>query len=215
LIGAAQGYASYASLFVEDEDREYARRLYGKAREYALRSLEIRGFENPLRRSLDDFDMGLRQLGEEDVPYIFWAATCWGNWINLNLDSMEALAELPRVELMMHRALALDEAFYYGGPHLFMGIWFASRPKIAGGDLQAAQTHFLRAIELAQEKFLMAHVYYADYYARRAFDKDLFTSLLQTVLQTPADVSPELTLVNTVAHRRARELLNRTEEYFD
>ena len=28
------------------------------------------------------------------------------------------------------KVLELDEGFYYGGPHLFMGIWFASRPKM-------------------------------------------------------------------------------------
>jgi len=42
---------------------------------------------------------------------------------------MEAMSELPRVEWMMKRALELDEGFYYGGPHLFMGIWYGSRPK--------------------------------------------------------------------------------------
>jgi hypothetical protein len=96
-----------------------------------------------------------------------------------------------------------------------MGIWFASRPKIAGGDLKKAQRHFSRAIELGQGKFLMAYVYYANTYARQALDKDLFTSTLQTVLKSPADHPPELTLLNTVAKKKAQELLSRVEEYFD
>jgi hypothetical protein len=215
LISAAQSYSSFASLFVEDQDKEYANLLYGRGKQYALRSLERRGFKEPLQRPFDDFKEGLKSLGKKDVPNIFWAATCWANWIRLNLDSMEALSELPRVEWMMKRVLEIDEGFYYGGPHLFMGIWFASRPKIAGGDLKKAQEHFLRALDLGKGKFLMAYVYYANYYARKMMDKELFTSTLQKVLETPADTSPDLVLLNTVAKKQAKDLLSHVGEYFE
>ena len=124
------------------------------------------------------------------------------------------MAELPRVELLMKKVLKLDEGFHYGGPHLFMGVWYASRPKMAGGDLKAAQAHFLKAIELGQGKFLMANIYYADQYAKKAFDKELYISILEKVLQTPADSVPELTLLNTVAHRKAKEMLAEADDYF-
>jgi len=215
LIAASQSYSSFASLFVEDQDKEYANLLYGRGKQYALKSLEMRGFKEPLQRPFDEFKEGLNRLGKKDVPYIFWTATCWANWIRLNLDSMEALSELPRVETMMQRVLDIDEGFYYGGAHLFMGIWFASRPKMAGGDLKKAKGHFLKALDLGQGKFLMAYVYYANYYARKMMDKDLFNSTLQKVLETPADISPDLTLLNTVAKKKAQELLNRVEEYFE
>ena len=127
---------------------------------------------------------------------------------------MEALAQLPRVEMMMKRALALDESFHYGGPHLFMGIWYASRPKIAGGNLDTAQYHFQKAMELGQNKFLMTKVYYADLYARKKFDRELFASILQEVLQTPADIDPDLTLANSVARRKAEEMLRTIDDYF-
>lgn len=215
LIAAAQAYSSFASAFVEEQDQEHAKLLYGKARQYALRFLEVRGFRDPLHRSFDDFKEGLKRLGRKDVPYLFWAATCWASWINLNLDSMEAMAELPRVESMMKRVLELEEGFYYGGAHLFMGIWFASRPKLAGGDLKKSEQHFLKALDWGQGKFLMAYVYYANYYARKALDKDLFVSTLTKVVETSSDIVPELTLVNTVAKHKARELLDHAEEYFE
>jgi len=215
LMAGAQSYSSFASLFVEDQDRDYANLLYARGRRYALRSLEVRGFRDPLQRPFDDFKGGLKRFGKRDVPILFWTATCWANWIRLNLDSMEALSELPRVEGMMRRVLELDEGFYYGGPHLFMGIWYAARPKIAGGDLKKAQEHFLKALDLGQKKFLMAYVYYASYYARKMADKELFISTLQKVLETPADTSPDLILVNTVAKKQAKELLSHVEEYFE
>ena len=60
----------------------------------------------------------------------------------------------------------------------------------------------------------MTHIYYADQYARKAFDKDLFVSTLEKVLDTPADDIPELTLLNTVAHKRAKEMLEQVDTYF-
>ena len=173
LITAAQSYAAYASAFIQDENKEYASTLYAKAKEYALRALEQNGFKHPLSRPFDDFETGLQKAGAKDVPYLFWAASSWGSWISLNMRSMEAMAELPRVEAMMKRVLVLDEAFYYGGAHIFMGVLEASKPRIAGGDLNSARDHFLKAIELGDGSFLMAKIYYANYYAKKAFDRAL------------------------------------------
>ena len=68
---------------------------------------------------------------------------------------------------MMVKVLELNEAYYYGGAHIFMGMLKASRPKMAGGDLKTARDHFLKAIALGDGKFLMAKIYYADYYAKK------------------------------------------------
>ena len=214
LITAAQAYASFASAFIEEADAEYARVLYKKAKKYALRALELRGLENPVSTPFDAFEEALNRLDKDDVSYMFWAATCWGSWIRLSLGSMAAVAELPRVEALMKRVLVLDEEFYFGGPHLFMGIWFASRPQIAGGDLKRAQHHFQKALEFSRGKFLMTQVYYADQYARKTFDRKLFVATLKNVLETPADKIPQLTLLNTVAHKKAKGMLEQVDTYF-
>jgi len=214
LITAAQAYASFASAFVENEDKDFARALYKKAKAYALRSLEIRGLKDPVAIPFNEFEAGLSHLGQDDVPYMFWTASCWGSWIRLSLGSMAAVAELPRVEALMKRVLVLDEEFYFGGPHLFMGIWFASRPKIAGGDLTRAQHHFQKALEFSRGKFLMTQVYFADQYARKTFDRKLFETTLQNVLETPVDTVPQLTLLNTVAHKKAKKMLEQVDTYF-
>jgi hypothetical protein len=214
LITAAQSYASYATAFIQDEDKAYAITLYAKARSYGLRALEQNGFKNPLSRTFEDFETGLQIMQKKDVPYLFWAASCWGSWINLNRRSMEAMAELPRVVSMMKRVLVLDEAFYYGGAHGFMGILEASKPTMAGGDLNRARDHFLRAIDLGDGNFLMTKVYYANYYAKKAFDRELFLATLEEVLNTPVDIVPELTLLNSVAHTKARKMIGEVDEHF-
>ncbi len=215
LLAAAQAYASFASAFIDDSNADYAAMLYGRAMDYALRALVLRGFQQPRQIALNDFKKHLEQMDHGDVPYLFWAAANWGNWIGKNLRSMAAVAELPRVELMMQRVLELDETFYYGGPHLFMGIWYASRPPMAGGNLKLARQHFLQAINIGEDKFLMARIYYADYYARKTFDKQLYTSILNQALDTPADIVAELTLLNTVAHKKAQTMLEAADDFFD
>ena len=214
LISAAQGYASFASAFIQEEDKDYARVLYARAKGYALRALEQIGIKDPLTTPFESFEEALTALGKKDVSYIFWAASCWGNWISLSRGSIAALAELPRVELMMKKVLDIDEGFYYGGAHIFMGILNGSRPKMAGGDLNRGREHFLRALELGRGEFLMTYIYYADYYAKKSFDKKLYVSTLETALKTPADITPDLTLLNTVAHIKAREMLKQADEYF-
>ncbi len=214
LLAAAQGYASFAAAFVVDDDKDYASMLTARAKQYAFKALKLRGFKTLDAKSLDEFKTDLARMRKRDMPFLFWSASCWGNWISLNLDSMAALAELPRVEAMMRRCLDLEPGFYYGGPHLFMGIWYASQPKIAGGNLDLARDHFFKAREFGKGHFLMTDVYFAQHVARRAFDQDLFVATLKKVLDTPADIQPELTLLNTIARRRAEKMLARVEDYF-
>jgi hypothetical protein len=114
----------------------------------------------------------------------------------------------------MERVIDLDENYHYGGAHLFMGIYKSAKPEDFGGEPEEARKHFEKAIEIGKGDFLMAYVYYAEHYARKTYQKDLFVSLLEKVVEAPADRVPELTLVNTVAKTRAEELLNQVEEYF-
>jgi hypothetical protein len=214
LIAAAQAYSSYAMAFVAEDDAAFRDLLLVRAKHYALQALEQRGISAPLTSAFDQFERQVGQTTGSDIPYVFWSATCWANWIGARTTSITAVAELPRVEALMRRALALDESYYYGGPHIFMGALYASRPPVAGGNLDLSNQHFLKAIEVGRGKFLMAYVYYADYYVRKVLDRELFVSTLKKVLDSQVDAVPELALMNTVARRKAEALLGKVDEYF-
>src|SRR4030043_1478265 len=68
-IAAAQGYSSFASVFLEDQEKEYAKRLTGKGKQYALKSLASKGLKDPLQNPFDDFKKGLTHLGKKKVPH--------------------------------------------------------------------------------------------------------------------------------------------------
>jgi hypothetical protein len=214
LLAGVKAYSSYAALFAE-EDREKAQLLYSKAKHYGLRALSKREqFKELLPKPLAQFEACVLDFRERDIPALFWTASSWGSWISLNTDSVQAMAQVPKVLCLMERVLDLDEGYYYGGPHLFMAVYHMSKPKAYGGNPEKARQHFERAFELGEGKFLMAYVFYAKYYARQMLDRELFVTTLEKVLNAPADSVPELTLLNTMAKQQAEELLERVNDYF-
>lgn len=212
LLLAARGFGGYALAFAEAGDRKRAGKLYLRGRDYGLRLLRLQGF-NPPRR-LAAFERAVRQLGRKDIPALFWTAYNWAGWISLNQSTPRALADLPRVAAMMERVLAVEESYFYGGAHVFLGSYLGGRPKIAGGDVVAAQRHFDRAVEISGGKFLMNWVFYARYYAVPAQNRTEYERLLRKVTDAPAGILPAETLANTVARKRARLMLEDADELF-
>jgi hypothetical protein len=210
LTAGCQAYTAYASSFVEDTDPEKAEALYAKAKGYGFRALSKKeDFQQAVTGQLDDFVAFLKQYNKRDVPSLFWTASAWGKWISLNLDSVEALADMA-----MQRTLELDDSFYYGGPHLLLAVYFAARPDIIGGNINKAKEHFDKAFSLGADKLLSAEVLFARYYAVRLRDRVLFAKTLQGVIDAPVDEVPELTLANTLAKEKAREMLEKVDDYF-
>lgn len=214
LLAGAQAYASYASILGDDESARAAQ-LIQKAKIQALRALDLDPlFKGSLDKSIDLFQEKIAKTEKGHVPVLFSVGNIWGTWIAQGPEPVEAMADLPKVEILMDRVLQLDPGYYYGGPHLFKAILFSARPPQYGGDLNKADIHFQKALEYSQGKFLMAHIFYAQYYAKQRLDRDLFVKTLNQVLSTPVDSEPNLTLINTLAHEKAKTLLNQVEEFF-
>lgn len=216
LLAAGQAYASYAASFVMDEDPERAGRLFLRAKEYGFQSLSHRGdFSRAAKGNVDEFKAFLAGYGKRDVPALFWTANAWANWIGLNLGKVEAIADLPALEALMARVLELDDGFYYGSPHLLLGVYEASKPATLGGSLKKAGAHFEQAFERGADKLLTSKVLFAEYYARAMKDEKLFVETLEGVLASEPGAIPELTLSNILAQQRAEKLLSKREVYFE
>jgi tetratricopeptide (TPR) repeat protein len=219
LLSGAKAYSAYTAAFVGDNDPERNRILAKKAREYAFRafSLHDNNFAKAKDKPYSEFVTYLNSLGEKDVPYLFYVATCWAGWIQANSESWDAIADLPKVQSLIERVIELDEGFNYGASHTFMGVMLTLRPPSLGGRPEEARKHFERAIELGQGRFLPTYVMYAKHYAKLVYREKLFHDLLDKVLASPVDEVPDLILINTLAQRQARDLIGeaRKEEYFN
>ena len=215
LLLACQGFGSYALGFVEDTDPDRARAFYRRGRDYGLKILNNnKAFNHAISASPKQLATALQTFKKADVPALFWTANNWASWINLNLTDPDAIADLTRVQKIMGRVLELDESYFYGGAHLFFATIYAVRPPILGGDIKKSEYHFNKCFEFSQEKFLLPYIYYARYFATRAFDEQLFTKTLTTVLKTPDDILPSQRLPNAIAKQKAKRLLNQKEELF-
>lgn len=214
LLAAADAHTAYAMAFLDASDHTRARAFYARARDYGLEVLRRnRRFRHAEGGSQEAFQRALASFRKRDTAALFTTATAWANWILASRDSMEALAQFPRVVALMERVLELDPGHRLGGAHLFFGLYYALQPRGAGRDLEKSKAHFQRIFDLAGPDYLLARVAYAEYYARYAFDRDLFESTLREVL-APREDPPVFRLMNAVARLRARMLLDRADEFF-
>ena len=213
LRAAADIYTAYTDVFVEDKAR--AKKLTDKAHDYALRAICVRRSDTcSLRQNnFQEFENVIAELDIKDVPDLFTLGSAWSAWIQAHREDWNAVAEISRVETIMERVVELDEFYNDGSAHLYLGVLATFLPPALGGKPDVGRQHFERALDISKNKSLMAKVLYARHYARLVFDRGLHDRLLHEVLKAEPDV-PGYALSNTLAQKKARELLDSAEDYF-
>ena len=211
---AAQAYYGLSYGFNEDKDPARADRFYLRGLKHGLTALELSGLKNAKELNPDELEQQLQKLDKDDVAALFWTASNWAKWIDLNRDSAESLIELPKPTAMMQRVLELDETFYYGGAHMYFGVYYGSRAPVLGGNFEKSRQHFDRAREITDNKLLVADLLQAQYLARQMFDQDDFHQRLTKIVNAPEDLYPDLTLINNITKRKAKLLLSKEKQWF-
>jgi hypothetical protein len=231
LLLASRSFATFAFGFIEERIGIASRRydfqekerlvsqavdFYSRSRAYALRLTDRyrEGFSEVIDQDLDRLSEEMRHFGKKHVPALFWAAFSWGNIVNLRQDVPARLAELPKIDMIMQRVLKLDEKYYFGGPHLFYGVYYGGRPEMLGGEPEKAKYHFDRAIEVSRGKFLLTKFLLAKYYAVRIQDKSFYEQTLEEIISAPIDLLPEQGLANQLAKRNAARWIGFTDDIF-
>lgn len=227
LLAATRGFTQYAFAWVEQPATELegtdptaamnmrarAARLYLRARDYGLRGLELAypGFASTLRA---DESRAMRELTARDVPLLYWTAASWGLAISASKEQPEMIADLPLVEAMIDRALALDEGFGRGAIHGFLIAYEPNRAGGAGDPFERSRHHFDRAVELSQGKLASPFVTFAESVSVQQQNREEFESLLQRALAIDLDAAPESRLENRIAQRHAQWLLAHADDLF-
>lgn len=226
LLAAASGFTQYSYAFVQCEGdyaessdparakelRARALRLYRRARGYGLRGLEVAspGIGKRLR---EDPAGAVARLRREDVAISYWTALPWAAAAAVSKEA-ELVADLPEVEALMRRALALDEGYGGGAIHDFFIAYDGGRPAAAGGSPERARKHLERALELCSGRRVAPLVSFAETVCVAQQNRAEFKSLLARALELDADRYPEQRLANLVAQKRARWLLSRVDDLF-
>jgi len=214
LMTATRAYGSYAASLYEYGEVERAIGMSLKSRDYGINLLDLLpGFESLDGMSIVDFKQTLSRLNKGHVPSLFWSAYGWATWVRYQSGAPAAMADLPIIEQIMLRVVELDESYYYGGAHIFLGTYYGSRPQMFGGDLEKSRKHFDQALAISERHFLLTQVAYAETYARMTFDRELYSALLTDVLNHPYK-DDELASSNQLAKMMAGKLLDQIDEFF-
>ena len=213
LISGSKLYGSYTSAFVEDEER--SKRLADKSLSFARRALclDLKALCNKLDSKLDEIKPVLNTIKKKQQPLLFAFASAWAGWIQVNTDDWNAIAQIPKLTAMLKRSVELDESYDSGGAYLYLGVLASQIPPSLGGKPEEGRNYFEKALRLSEGKNLMVNVLFAEHYTRLVFDQDLHDQLLKTVLAAN-QAEPGLTLINTLAKKRAAALLAESPDYF-
>jgi len=213
-IYAAQAYYGLSYGFNEDTSRKRANTFYLRGLKHGLTALKLNGLANVKKLSNDELEKNLQKLNKDDVPALFWTASNWAKWIDLNRNDPASLIQLAKPTAMMQRVIELDENFYYGGAHMYFGVYYGARAPMFGGDFKKSKQHFSQARTINDDKLLIVDLLQAQYLSRQMYDQNDFHTRLTKVIDAPEDIYPELTLLNQIAKRKARLLLKQEGKWF-
>jgi len=213
LSSTATLYSSYIGLLEEDSNRK--KHLADRALFYALRSAcsHSEKFCQINTLQYEPFEEVIKDTDEDDIAALYSLGSVWASWIQANKSNWNAIAQLAQVKLIMTRVVELDDGYKDGSAHVYLGVLATILSPALGGTPEIGKQHFERALKLSEEKNLMVKVVFARQYARMMFDRELHDMLLNSVMNSEID-QPGLTLMNTLAQKQAKELLESADEYF-
>ena len=156
LLLAASTLNGSFSIFAEDER---ASLLTKKSLTYALHAACISNDElcGLRTQKFETFQGTVDATTIKDVPVSYASAVAWAGWIQANSDDWNAIADLAKVKYLLERVIVLDETWENGGPHLYMGGLETIFPKSMGGHPEKGRDHFIKALSLSDEQYLMTH----------------------------------------------------------
>jgi hypothetical protein len=212
LLAAAKLNSAYAGNFTGD-DKLRARRLSKKAFEYARRASCVQ--DAPLCAAIDSdpdaFSKVVAADGNTELMYVL--AGAWAGYLQSNSEDWGAIADLPKIQALLERVVALDPGRDSGQAWTYLGVINSLRPEAIGGKPAEGRRDFEKAIELSGGRNLYAKTLFAEFYARLMFDQELHDRLLNEVLAADP-VAPGFTLMNVLAQERAKKLLESGKDYF-
>ena len=226
LLFANTGFLLYANAFLQadaalaewndyevaSELNERARRMYLRARDYGLRNVEI---DHPdiAARLLDDPQSAVAVFDVEEIESLYYLGGAWMLAISLGLDQPALVADLPAARALLDRALELDEDFERGALHSAF-ITLESVGEAMGGSYARARDHFARAVELSDGQDAGPYLSLATGVAVAEENREEFRELLETAIAIDPDEEPSNRLLNLIAQKRARVLLDHIDDLF-
>ncbi|MDR2185354.1 MAG: TRAP transporter TatT component family protein [Treponema sp.] len=205
---------SQDQFFERETALERAKKLYLRGANLISTGLEKKypGFGGAHKAgTLDQF---LAKTTKEDVPCLYWTTAGTLAAYSLNPFDLDLGMRLSELTALIGRAYELDPDFNNGALDDFYILFYASLPEGMGGDKSKAEMHYKRALEKSKGLLAGPYVSYAAAVAVPAQDYETFKACLEAALAVDADKDPANRLVNILAQRKARYLLDSAPDFF-
>ena len=160
----------------------------------------------------DDFKMlsALSVAPKELVPGMYWWATNKLWYLN-NKPAIERINHRELLEVIMHRIIALEPDYLYGGPYRFFGIFYS---RIPGVEITQSKSYFEKAIS-SYPNYFGNKVQMSEFYHQKAEKKNLFQNQLNSIINIEPTIDPEIIPENVFYQKRAVLLLDQKETLFE
>lgn len=222
-LAACSGYTQYAFAYLlspatmtesttqERRGRKRAKNMFVRANDYCLAALDI--LHEGAREQLKKNDpKALVHFSKEHVPYLYWTAASAALAITSLKEEVDRVSDLPLVEALLKRALALDPDYERGTLQEFVISFDGGRSVAMGGSPERARQAFKRAVELSEGKKAAPYVSLAESVSVAEQNRAEFETLLKKALAIDVDQALPYRLANLLAQERARYLLEHVDD---
>ena len=227
-LATARAFAGYAYAFVQTPADELpvdavdeqlamharARKLFLRARDYALAGLEVRrhGFRAALEtRAVAD---ALRLTRPEDIDYLYWTGASWLGAFSASPFDFSLLVTVPRATALLQQVEAWNDSYSGGAVHELFISFYGTAPPDLGGSEERARAEFARAVELSGGHAAGPFVALAGSVSVKQQNEKEFRDLLGKALAVDVNAVPSLRLTNVISQQKAQWMLDHVDRYF-
>lgn len=227
-LATARAFAGYAFAFVQipadqlpmdQVDQQVAmharaRKLFLRARDYALRGLEIRrqGFAAALEQKGPVAAVKLTR--PEDIDYLYWAGASWLGAFSAEPFNFSLIVTLPQAIALLQQVEAWNDSYDRGAAHEIFISFYASAPPDLGGSEEKARAEFARAVALSRGLSAGPYVALASSLSIKNQNEGEFRDLLDKALAVDVNAAPSQRLVNVINQQKARWMLDHADRFF-
>lgn len=214
-VKIARAYYFLADGHLRFSDEAAMTDVYQSAIRAAERALRVLSPEFAQRMAAGErVDQAVAMLTNPDVvPALYWRATALGKWAQ-GQGFATVLSYKDEIRAVLTRCMELDRYYFFAGPDRYFGAFFAIAPSFAGGDLDRSRQHFDESLRRFPNYF-GTRVLYAENYAVKAQNRQLFEEQLRLVIDGDPESLPEAAPENRAEQRKARALMDRIDEFFE
>ncbi len=201
-----------AEMLDDDDDKDRKLELYQQALDNAERAMACFPSFRKAIAAGEAEEVAAKEIPLDGIEGVYWTVVSLSKWSRLKGFSHVLFNKNKGWEMIQH-VRELDADWFYGAADRYLGAYYAVAPSIAGGDMELSEEHFKAALEAAPY-YLATSVLYAEFYATKMQDEDLFKERLQFVIDAPLDKYPDVVPIQRVEKEKARKLLAEISEYF-